>query len=84
MKVLKHDHSQHHGIGILPTVPVNRTRKGLPKRKTRSCFEPFKSSRATSDGVVANVWNVRPARIRLGGENWALDQWFRFDETAIG
>ena len=29
MKVLKHDGSQHHGIGILPTVPVTRTRKGV-------------------------------------------------------
>ncbi len=29
MKVLKHDGSQHHGIGILPTVPVARTLKGV-------------------------------------------------------
>jgi len=29
MKVLKHDGSQHHGIGILPTVPASRTRKGV-------------------------------------------------------
>jgi hypothetical protein len=29
MKVLKHDRSQHHGIGILPTVPVSRTRAGV-------------------------------------------------------
>ena len=28
MKVLKHDGSQHHGIGIQPTVPVMRTRAG--------------------------------------------------------
>ena len=28
MKVLKHDGSQHHGIGILPTVPAARTRTG--------------------------------------------------------
>jgi hypothetical protein len=28
MKVLKHDGSQHHGIGIRPTVPVARTRRG--------------------------------------------------------
>lgn len=28
MKVLKHDGSQHHGIGILPTVPAARTRAG--------------------------------------------------------
>lgn len=29
MKVLKHDKSQHHGIGILPTVPASRTRRGV-------------------------------------------------------
>ena len=29
MKVLKHDGSQHHGIGILPTIPVSRTRAGI-------------------------------------------------------
>ena len=29
MKVLKHDGSQHHGIGILPTVPVTPTLKGV-------------------------------------------------------
>jgi C-terminal processing protease CtpA/Prc len=29
MKVLKHDGSQHHGVGILPTVPVAPTIKGI-------------------------------------------------------
>lgn len=29
MKVLKHDGSQHHGIGILPTHPVKRTIEGI-------------------------------------------------------
>ncbi len=29
MKVLKHDGSQHHGVGILPTVPVARTRAAI-------------------------------------------------------
>ena len=29
MKVLKHDGSQHHGIGILPTVPMKPTQAGL-------------------------------------------------------
>ena len=29
MKVLKHDGSQHHGVGILPTVPAVRTRAGV-------------------------------------------------------
>jgi C-terminal processing protease CtpA/Prc len=29
MKVVKQDGSQHHGVGILPTVPVSRTLKGV-------------------------------------------------------
>jgi C-terminal processing protease CtpA/Prc len=29
MQVLKHDGSRHHGVGILPTIPVSRTRKGV-------------------------------------------------------
>jgi hypothetical protein len=29
MKVVKHDGSQHHLIGIRPTVPMNRTIKGI-------------------------------------------------------
>ncbi|MEO8371570.1 MAG: S41 family peptidase [Candidatus Solibacter sp.] len=33
MKVLKHDGSQHHGIGILPTHPASRTRKGVAEGK---------------------------------------------------
>jgi C-terminal processing protease CtpA/Prc len=33
MKVLKHDGSQHHGIGIKPTVPVARTIKGVREKR---------------------------------------------------
>jgi C-terminal processing protease CtpA/Prc len=29
MKVLKHDGSRHHGVGIRPTVPVSRTLRGI-------------------------------------------------------
>lgn len=29
MKVLKHDGSRHHGVGILPTVPAEPTRAGI-------------------------------------------------------
>lgn len=29
MKVLKHDGSRHHGVGILPTVPMTRTIEGI-------------------------------------------------------
>jgi C-terminal processing protease CtpA/Prc len=33
MKVLKHDGSQHHGVGIQPTVPVSRTIKGVREKR---------------------------------------------------
>lgn len=33
MKVLKHDGSRHHGVGILPTIPVKRTRAGVAEGK---------------------------------------------------
>lgn len=33
MKVLKHDGSQHHGIGIQPTVLVHRTIKGIKEKR---------------------------------------------------
>ncbi|MBE9170717.1 hypothetical protein IQ238_25455 [Pleurocapsales cyanobacterium LEGE 06147] len=33
MKVLKHDGSRHHGVGILPTVPVERTIKGIAEKR---------------------------------------------------
>jgi C-terminal processing protease CtpA/Prc len=29
MRVLKHDGSRHHGVGIAPTVPAERTRAGV-------------------------------------------------------
>lgn len=29
LQVLKHDGSQHHGVGILPTVPASRTRASI-------------------------------------------------------
>ena len=33
MKVLKHDGSQHHGVGILPTVPVERTIQAIVEQR---------------------------------------------------
>jgi len=33
MKVIKHDGSQHHGVGILPTVPVKKTIAGVTAGK---------------------------------------------------
>jgi len=33
LKVLKHDGSRHHGVGIKPTVPVSRTIRGVAERR---------------------------------------------------
>ena len=33
MKVLKHDESRHHGVGIQPTVPCFRTIKGIAENR---------------------------------------------------
>jgi len=33
MKVLKHDGSRHHGVGILPTVPAAPTAEGIAAGK---------------------------------------------------
>ena len=33
LKVLKHDGTQHHGVGIKPTVPVSRTIRGIASGK---------------------------------------------------
>ncbi len=33
MKVVKHDGSQHHTIGILPTFPIQRTQRGIRKNR---------------------------------------------------
>ncbi|HEX9985851.1 MAG TPA: hypothetical protein VGF69_21505 [Thermoanaerobaculia bacterium] len=33
MKVLKHDGSRHHGVGIAPTVPVSPTVEGIRARR---------------------------------------------------
>ncbi|MDQ3041456.1 MAG: S41 family peptidase, partial [Acidobacteriota bacterium] len=33
MRVIKHDDSRHHGIGIKPTVPISRTIKGIREKR---------------------------------------------------
>ncbi|HMQ98621.1 MAG TPA: S41 family peptidase [Ignavibacteria bacterium] len=33
MKVLKHDDTPHHGVGIHPTIPVSRTIKGIREKR---------------------------------------------------
>ena len=47
MRVVKHDHTQHHLIGILPTLPVERTIQGIREgrdeileRALERCFPP--------------------------------------------
>jgi C-terminal processing protease CtpA/Prc len=33
MKVLKQDGARHHGVGIQPTLPVARTRRGAAEKR---------------------------------------------------
>jgi hypothetical protein len=42
MKVLKQDGSQHHGIGILPDIPVSRTLKGVAEGRDEVLEEGIK------------------------------------------
>jgi tetratricopeptide (TPR) repeat protein len=54
MKVLKHDGSQHHLIGILPTVPVKRTIKAVRDGRDEyleKAIEIIKKSKKTGTGA---------------------------------
>jgi len=53
MRVLKHDGSQHHGVGIKPTVPVTPTAKGIA---------------AGRDEVLAKAVEVLKAKIAAGAK----------------
>jgi len=58
MKVLKHDGSQHHGIGILPTVPASRTRKGVAEGKDEILLkgvEVVKSKARSASNLIFGV-----------------------------
>ncbi|HMW00128.1 MAG TPA: S41 family peptidase, partial [Acidobacteriota bacterium] len=33
MRVTKHDNTPHHGVGVLPTIPLSRTVKGISERR---------------------------------------------------
>jgi C-terminal processing protease CtpA/Prc len=46
MRVLKHDGSRHHGVGILPTHPVNRTIKGITERRDEFLEKALELARA--------------------------------------
>ena len=49
-KVLRPDQSQHHGIGILPTVPASRTRRGVAEGRDEilaRALQIVKSGQAT-------------------------------------
>jgi C-terminal processing protease CtpA/Prc len=45
MKVLKHDGSRHHGIGILPTIPVSRTRAAIASGRDELLDQAIKTVR---------------------------------------
>jgi C-terminal processing protease CtpA/Prc len=46
MRVLKHDGSRHHGVGILPTHPVSRTIKGITERRDEFLEKALELARA--------------------------------------
>jgi C-terminal processing protease CtpA/Prc len=46
MRVLKHDGSRHHGVGILPTHPVARTIKGITERRDEILERALELARA--------------------------------------
>ena len=46
MKVLKHDGSQHHGIGIRPTIPASRTRQGVAEEKDELLLRALQAVKA--------------------------------------
>ena len=45
MQVLKHDGSRHHGVGILPTIPVEKTRKGVAEGRDEYLARAIESVR---------------------------------------
>jgi C-terminal processing protease CtpA/Prc len=46
MRVLKHDGSRHHGVGILPTHPVSRTIKGITEGRDEILEKALELARA--------------------------------------
>jgi len=46
MRVLKHDGSRHHGVGILPTHPASRTIKGIAERRDEILEKALELARA--------------------------------------
>jgi uncharacterized protein (TIGR03437 family) len=61
MKVLKHDGSQHHGVGIHSTIPAARTRKGIAEGRDEVLLrgvqvvkgpEPGLTPSITAEGIV--------------------------------
>jgi C-terminal processing protease CtpA/Prc len=62
MKVTKHDGSQHHGVGIQPTVPVSRTIQGVWRRGGTSCW------RRRSRWSIARAFDGIDARLEREGK----------------
>jgi len=48
MQVLKHDGSQHHGVGISPTVPVTPTAKGIAEGRDEVLEKAIEVAKASS------------------------------------
>lgn len=66
MKVLKHDGSQHHGVGIRPTIPISRTRAGIAAGRDEMLDPLSRRSNSNSrenSGAFPRLEYVRAARI---------------------
>jgi hypothetical protein len=42
MRAIKHDGTEHHGIGVRPTMPMSRTTKGGRKEALPAGCAPFR------------------------------------------
>ena len=51
MKVVKHDGSQHHTIGILPTIPMRRTIQGIRERRDELLEKALQVIKERTEGV---------------------------------
>jgi C-terminal processing protease CtpA/Prc len=69
MKVLKNDGSQHHGIGIQPTVPVSRTIRGVTERRDEQLERAVAlvSQESGSTIIIRHLWAGSGPRAQLCG-----------------
>ncbi len=55
MKVLKHDGTQHHGVGIRPNITAGRTRKGVAEGRDEVLARGVEVLKGPKDGAVPEI-----------------------------